>query len=368
VAKRFIEITQLNEVADAATDISFIKNKKLKPQNYAAAAGLEKPNIWAHPPGPHEAFPHTEPALDASHIHPQVRKDTLHAAYHDDKQHVKQMAPVGIGSLNNVFRGEMSGGQKFISKPHEDLSIDPDRWHGRHEAQYRILGHMGASHMSPAGIDTKVHDLSKLPTHTHPGNEAEDPAKLGGSHAGNRALVTSHVEGRNLTDTHPNDIANIDADHRLHGLVSHILMGNNDGHSGNVMVSKDKEGKPYPVLIDQDLALNSGHDKVPWDGTDFKNGKEKSLNSVFAPGRALDYTQKMGEVGTNFPHRMKKTLEWLASGGHRHPEHGIKELHPDDAVELQNNASTLLKHGLEGTLAKRDLAVPNKRASENTKV
>lgn len=339
-------LKKLSEIT--ATPALFIKKK---PKAVDANRPIDKEPTaaggWEHPPGHHEAFPHETPALDAAHQPVKEKHNALHNTYNDEHAHFKQLSDMNAGSLNTVLRGQMHDGTNVIVKPHDELSVQSDRWHSRHDAVHRILTHMGASHMVSPAIDTNLHSSARMP---------KDAATIGMEHGGKKAFVTAAIDGVNLHAAHPDDINAIDGEHRLHGLVTHILSGNADGHPGNVMVSHGPDGKPHPVLIDHDLTFNSGQDLIhPRTGGALPPEKPKSLLSVFAPGNTLDYRHKMGEVGTNFPPRMKKTLEWLAAGGHRHSKHGITSLKDDDADVLQQHAQELLTHGLEGTLARRHL-------------
>jgi len=137
-------------------------------------------------------------------------------------------------------------------------------------------------------------------------------------------------------------LTKVDDEHRLHGMIAHALFGNRDGHRDNVLIHESG----HPVLIDHDLSLSS-HYSRSYDES--KGGK--SLKSVFAPGGLLDYRVNRSEdVGMNYPPRMKKTLEWLASGGHSKGKDAM-DLSKDDARELQDNAKSLLANGLEGHLS-----------------
>lgn len=96
----------------------------------------------------------------------------------------------------------------------------------------------------------------------------------------------------------------------------------------------------HPILIDQDLSMSLGE-------------KRREIRSVFAPGGRYDYQKGAGKVGKNYPHRVKKTLEWLAGGGHNHEEMGLGVSSADGAT-MQKMAKRMLKHGLEGALNSTD--------------
>jgi hypothetical protein len=275
----------------------------------------------------------------------------------------------------------MHGGSSFISKPHESAAEhhEPEHWGKRHEATYALAAAMGAHHMVLPGFESKFHDHDQMdkadrsPVHpddedlAHEGDFDKEGKQVGPPkrltmarfHAGKKTHVVQHEPNHTIVgDATEEQLAGVDHDHRLHGMVMHLLQSNGDGHEDNVMI----HGSGHPILIDHDLSFSSAHTQ----GGKQKHGKTV-VRSVFSPGGKLDYTAnapkgkdgKAVPVGTEFPERIKKTLEWVADGGHSTKGKQHMGLSDEDAAELRQNAMELLEHGLEGTLERRHLNMDN---------
>jgi hypothetical protein len=322
----------------------------------------------------------SEPSL-ASRARPDLataadRSNSFSSSYHDPKAFSKSLRNFK-GSSNIVFHGEMANGDKYVAKPHEGIAhqhrFDPgpgnspldDESHRilkseapdsakRHDATYSIMAAMGAHHMVTPGMQTNMHAR-----HQFGGPDADEndsPAKrltMASANAGGVAHVQQFVkDAQTVNGSSKEELDKVDAEHRLHGMVAHLLFGNGDGHSGNVMLHKSG----HPVLIDHDITLSSAQAR----GYKDYFGKE-SIRSVFAPKGPLDYQSKLDKdsqgnmipVGTNFPPRMKETLQRIADGYYSASGDGNLGLSRDDHSELKKNAMSLLQHGVEGTLDRR---------------
>jgi hypothetical protein len=280
------------------------------------------------------------------------------------------------GSSNVVFHGQMSNGQGYVAKPHEGIG-HRDRFHpdenkrmnddtfqalkadapgnaARHDATYSLMSAMGAHHMVTPGMQSNMHGRHQFKG-PDPDEDDDEQKRLtmASHHAGGLAHVQEFVkDAQPLSAASPEQLDQVDAEHRLHGAVAHLLMGNGDGHGGNVMLHKSG----HPVLIDHDITLGSSQARA------YKEhfGKD-SIRSVFAPGGPLDYQAKLPKdetgkvipVGTNFPPRMKETLQRAAEGYFSPTGEGNLGLSDVDHAALQKNARELLSHGVEGTLARR---------------
>jgi hypothetical protein len=321
-----------------------------KPSAMAKAAGAAaaRPSIKdphmdvEHPPGKHEAFHHDEPSLK-ERTRPDVipfdeRHQDFQDRYHSKDASLKEMEYLH-GSANAVFRGKMDDDTHYVMKPHEAgvQQFDPKHWAKRHNAVARLLSHMGADHMISPAMDTKGHGGDMMPG-DHPSAESHGEFSAH-SHAGKEAFVgewaPNTIKSRHASEEQKDKV---DGDHRLMGMVTHLVTHNSDGHGGNVLIDTEHG---HPVLIDQDLTMALGA----------KRGQAglSGLRSVFAPGGEFDYQAKMGKVGNKFPPRIKKTLEWLAGGGHHHPEGGL-DVHDNDKKVMQKMAKAMLDHGLEKTI------------------
>lgn len=315
---------------------------------------------------------HDEPSL-ASRTRPDLgspddRHKTFLNAYHE-KNALNKSIKHKKGSLNAVFHGEMYNGHQYIAKPHEgigaghldrldantlqSLKAEAPDFGRRHDAAFELMSAMGAHHMVVPGATTNMHGR-----HQFSGPDPDDddsPSKrlmMPTSHAGGLAHVQEYVPGAvNVNHATPEQLGNVDSEHRLHGIISHLLFGAQDGHGGNVMIHP----AGHPVMIDHDLTMGSPQADL----TKAKYGKD-SFMSVFSPGSQLDYQAKLPKdekgqvipVGNNFPPRMKETLE-RAAEGYYGKGHGSLGLSPADHDALQKNARHLLSYGLEGTLERR---------------
>lgn len=314
-------------------------------------------------PGEFGEFEHEAPSL-ASRARPDLgtaaeRRKSFVDAYNHPKARTDDVGHIS-GGANNTHKGKLNSGEEFVVKPlgyaGAGAGLAPgdegqegwmsDRWGSRHDASYAVAAAMGSHHMIAPGFTGKAHGDDRIAKHIARPDESSGPmakASTVGSHMGK----DSHVQ-QFIGDTAPllfaDDAAKekVDGEHRLHGMVHHILFSNADGHGKNVLI----HSSGHPVLIDHDLTLASGHQETK------KVGYLKNIVSPFVPGGPLDYQSKMGKVGSKFPPRIQKTLEWLASG--KHLKNSDWDLDPKDAVHLQSNAEDLLNHGLEGTLAKRN--------------
>ena len=320
----------------------------------------------------HGEIEHDEPSL-ASRTRPDLapadaRHQAFSNAYHE-KNALNKTLRHKIGSLNAVFHGEMQSGQQYLAKPHEGIGardlnkLDPHTLQSlkaeapdfgrRHDATYTLMSHMGAHHMVVPGMTTNMHGRHQF---KGPDPDAEDsPGKrltMAATHAGGLAHVQEFVPGaRNVNHATPEQLAAVDPEHRLHGMVSHLLFGAQDGHGSNVMIHP----AGHPVMIDHDLTLGTPQAAA----TKAKYGKD-SFMSVFSPGSPLDYQANLPKdekgqvipVGTNFPPRMKETLQRAAEGYYGNGP-GSLGLSPEDHAELQKNARQLLSYGVEGTLERK---------------
>jgi hypothetical protein len=212
---------------------------------------------------------------------------------------------------------------------------------------------MGAHHMVVPGMTTNMHGRHQFKG-PDPGPEDDDRKRLtmAAHHAGGLAHVQEFVPGAvNVNHATPEQLAKVDPEHRLHGMIGHLLFGAQDAHGGNVMLHPSG----HPVMIDHDLTLGSPQA----DATKAKYGKD-SFMSVFSPGSPLDYQANLPKdekgqvipVGTNFPPRMKETLSRVAEGYYSQGP-GKLDMSPKDLAALQLNARQLLTHGLEGTLERK---------------
>lgn len=297
-----------------------------------------------HPTGKYEAFHHDTPSLK-ERTRPNVipfdeRHQDFHDRFHSEGAKLEKMKYLGTSS-GHVFHGKMDDGTEYIAKPHKhpwaergrDDGIQPERWAGKHNAVSRILSHMGADHMISPAVDTKGHASDMMPS-DHPSSE-HSGNRSAHSHAGQNSFATEFIQGAADGKDGKAISHKVDQEHRLMGLVTHMVSVNSDGHPGNIMVNKEHG---HPVLIDNDLTMSLGM-------------RRGGVRSHFLPGGAYDYT--MGDrnhtVGKNYPPRVQKTLDWLAGGGHRHKEMGLG-LHDDDADAVQMMAKNMTKHGLEGAV------------------
>ncbi len=318
---------------------SAIAKAKLPAVSAAPAMKFKDPHTDVdHPPGKHVAFEHEAPSL-RERTRPKMipfdeRHEDFHERYHSKDASLKEINHL-YGSANRVFRGNMDDDTDYIMKPHEGAAGGahgawaPAEWGKRHNAVARLLSHMGADHMISPAIDSKAHGSHMIPD-GHP--SAQDEGQHSAHHhAGKDAFVTEFMPNTVTTgkaESHQHD--SVDGEHRLIGMITHLVTHNSDGHPGNVLIDKEHG---HPILIDQDLAMGLG----------VRRGE---VRSVFAPGGILDYQAKVGQIGKKYPPRVKKTLEWLAGGGHFHKEMGL-DVQKEDGNVMQKMAKVMLDHGLE---------------------
>jgi hypothetical protein len=351
-------------------------------------AAVHEPHVAQWTPMPKKSeVAHDEPSL-ASRTRPDLpspadRHKAFHDAYHDRNATNKSLRQHQKGSLNVVFHGQMNSGHQYIAKPHEGIghrdldTMPPETLRGlkddalaagtRHDATYELMSAMGAHHMVVPGVTTNMHGRHQF---KGPDPDADDDMKkrmtMAAHHAGGLAHVQEFVPGAvNVHHASPEQLDKVDAEHRLHGMVSHLLFGAQDGHSSNVMIHP--EG--HPVMIDHDMTLATPQADV----NKAVFGKEM-IRSVFTPGSKLDYQAKLSKdssgqvipVGNNFPPRMRETLQRVAEGYYGKGD-GTLGLSDKDHTALQKNARELLLYGVEDTLARRHDIDADMRAKKAAK-
>jgi hypothetical protein len=333
-----------------------------------------KPTGGLNPPpeGRMGEYAHDEPSL-ASRSRPDLgsaadRHKAFKDGYHDKEHHTEKMTH-RAGSTGTVFHKKMSNGSEHIVKPLEGAGggrraqglpddgefHEPKQWSSRHQTKYDVMAAMGAHHMVVPGMAANVHKRDRLGSgipdadaekghHDQLNFEGHTKAhEMGANYAGKNAHVTEFAKGSTpMFQMEPEDLDKVDHEHRLHGIVAHVLFGNGDGHEGNILMHESG----HPILIDHDLTLDSQQGKMFKE----KNGK-KTIRSQFAPGGLLDYQANMPDdvttVGSNFPPRMMATLKSIADGTLKHG------LGNGDAAQLKEHAAELLSGGLEKTLENR---------------
>jgi len=339
-------------------------------------------------------LPGQEPSL-AARARPDLptaaeRHQGFVGSYSDPQAMNKSLRQHGKGSLNVVFHGQLANGGGYIAKPHEGIGhrdrFRPDEAQRmndetfqslkndapanaeRHNATYDLMSAMGAHHMVAPGMQANMHGAHQFKG-ASPDEMDTDEKRLtmAKHHAGGLAHVQEFIPDTTpVNQASPEQLNQVDSEHRLHGLVSHLLMGNGDAHSANVLLHKSG----HPVLIDHDITLGSSQAQA------YKEHFGKpSIRSVFAPGGALDYQAKMPKdangqpmpVGTNYPPRMAEVLNRAAEGYYSKGP-GALNLSPQDHAVLQQNARDLLSHGLEGTLSRRHDIDAEQRAKKAEKV
>lgn len=344
-----------------------------------AAPGPSPMRAWPAIPK-HGEVEHREPSL-ASRTRPDLpsaaeRHSSFSNSYHDPSA-VSKKLDRHKGSTNIVFHGELGNGDRYVVKPHEgiahsprfspakdELPLDDKTFQAmkdeapdnarRHDATYSIMAAMGAHHMVAPGMQTNVHGRHQF-SGPDPGEGDDEGTRLtmASHHAGGLAHVQQFIgDTRTAKASSKASRDGVDAEHRLHGVVAHLLFGNGDGHGQNVLIHKSG----HPVLIDHDITLASSQAR----GYKEHFGKPV-VRSVFAPGGYLDYQAKLPKdetgqvvpVGTNFPPRMKETLQRIADGHYSSSGEGNLGLSDADHSELKKNAMSLLLYGVEGTLASR---------------
>jgi len=340
----------------AGTSIAKLRQAQQQPQQ----------RVFDPPPAVMGEFEHEEPSL-ASRTRPDLpsaaeRHRSLVDAYTHPRAktvHTRH-AP---GSANNVHFAKVESGandreKRIVVKPlknagagHEkdeklaNPNWQSDRWASRHNAVYAVAAAMGSHHMVAPGFGGKAHGDDRMGPNVRIGEKPAEDASIRDrmssvhAHMGEDSHIQEHVhDAVPIWLANEDDLKNVDGEHRLHGIVRHVLFSNNDGNSGNVLLHPSG----HTIDVDHDLILSSRQ----------QSGALKRVMTPYAEGGVLDYRHKMDGVGKNYPPRMKKTLEWLAAGGHVEDDHSLG-LEKDDALHLQKNARDLLVHGLEKTLARR---------------
>ena len=321
-------------------------------------------------------LPGNEPSL-ASRARPDLpsaaeRHKGFVSAYIDPSATNKSLR-YKSGSSNAVFHGQLANGTSYIAKPHEGIAhrerfnqnspLDDATYQQlrneapanaqRHDAAYELMSAMGAHHMAVPGMQTNMHQAHQFKGPVPDENDTDQKRMtMAKTHAGGLAHVQEFVpDSKPVMQASPEELDKVDAEHRLHGMIGHLLLGAGDGHSNNVLLHQSG----HPVLIDQDATLASS--QVQAQKEHF--GKD-TLRSVFAPGGMLDYQAKMPKdangqvipVGTNYPPRMAEVLHRAAEGYYEKGP-GALNLPPQDLAALKKNARDLLSYGLEGTLERR---------------
>ena len=297
------------------------------------------------------------------------RHQDFSSSYLDPKAKDKTLRQHKKGSLNVVFHGQMDNGHQYIAKPnaglgHREKNIlshdtfdelqkeAPDNAN-RHNATYELMAAMGAHHMVAPGMTTNMHGRHQF-NGPDPDEDDDEQKRLtmASSHAGKPAHVQEFIpHATAVAHASPDQLNGVDSEHRIHGMVSHLLFGNQDAHGENVLIHPSG----HPILIDHDMTLSSGQAVANKEHF----GKD-AFRSSFSPGNALDYRAKLPKdangkmipVGTNYPPRMAETLRRAAEGYYSSGSGKLGLSAPDNAA-LQKNARELLSYGLEGVLSRR---------------
>lgn len=304
------------------------------------------------------------------------RADEIGSHYHDQGKRFTSFRSVN-GGANPIFHAETDSGEGYMVKPVSGAKEghDPGSWGARNIAAHRLFDAMGASHMGVPAFMAHVpahHEMSDKYHMLQPDeNDSEEKvSRMHATHAGGPALVTGVAYGEPLRYASQEQLNKVDANHRLAGVIHHVLMGHPDGHHGNVLLDAVHG---HPIHIDHDMTLASSQQGGYENHVKNRDGMP-AIMSVYAPGEDLDYRKgkikdsltgqehEMGDVGTNYPPDIQSTLERAASG------ELSNDLSPADARTLEQNAKDLLKHGLEGTLKQRHMVPTYKRAKEERQV
>lgn len=355
----------------------------------AAATVAPNPHVSQWTPMPKKAeVAYDEPSLATRTrpdlVSPADRHKAFHDAYHDRAATNKSLRQHKKGSQNVVFHGQMNSGHQYIAKPHDGIghrdldTLDPAHLQAmnadamdagnRHDATYELMSAMGAHHMVVPGVTTNMHGRHQF---KGPDPDADDsPSKrltMAAHHAGGLAHVQEFVPGAvNVAQASPEQLDKVDHEHRVQGMISHLLFGAQDGHTENVMIHP----AGHPVMIDHDQTLGTPQA----DANKEEFGKD-ALRSAFAPGSKLDYQAKLPKdsagqvipVGTNFSPRVKETLSRVAEGYYGKGP-GALGLSEKDHAALQKNARELLLYGVEGVFDRRHDIDAGERAKKAAKV
>lgn len=303
--------------------------------------------------------------------HLELTSNQAHSSFHHPGTKFRSVRSMRQAS-NPIFHAHTVNGDQYMVKPHADAAErghEPEHWEPRNAVANRLLDRMGMSHMGTHGFTGVMPGHAEMAsgsniTKPDDSDSPDKTAKMHYSHIGKPAYVTAfNSNARPASQVSPQDLNNIDAHHRLTGVVHHVLMGHPDAHHGNVLI--DPVNK-HPVHIDNDLTLGSGHAHLNSGATEHNPEGKRALMSVYNPGEDLDYTKgkyrdstgqerELGAVGKNYPPHIMQTIKDAASGK---MSHGLS---PNDHKELVSNANDLLNHGLEGTLKRRYLDPTNAR-------
>lgn len=338
-------------------------------------------------------IPHEEPSL-AARTHPELpspdkRLEELKRHYLNPEAKNKSLRKLSSDSLNATFLGNIGnaegreGGYRYIVKPHEgaiagDIDDLIDHPHGqntidayrreaqisprRHDAIYQLMSAMGAHHMAVPGIAANMHGLHQF-TGTAPNEDDKLSTKLRNPvyHAGSPSHVQEFIDdSTTLRHATKEQLNSVDLEHRIHGIVGHLLSGSQDAHRKNILIHP----KGYPVIIDHDYTFDTVHQHADPEGED-----RESFMSEFAPGGKLNYQEKLPKdengnpvlVGNNFPPRIKELLERITEG-HFSKGKNKFDMSQDDLDVMERNAWMLLTHGLEGTIDKKYNVIAHKGA------
>jgi len=347
-----------------------------------------QPKVAEGPPAPSQQksswtgstpneIPHSEPSL-ASRARPDLsdaasRVNAFSGAYHAKGARTVTTGKNKIrhksGSGNVVLHGNLENGPGYIAKPHKGAAwgytkspsggdipdehradwsagAEPHEWGRRHQAVYDVMSSMGAHHMVPVGIESKIHGHLSSGMAPDDQDSAAKAMRMPSSHAGGDAHVQEHIGAHDKAEfASPADLAKVSDEDRMHGIVMHTLFGHTDAHSGNVLVSKAGPNT-HSVAIDHDSSMASAHSKQEAE----QEGRH-AVVSAYAPGGKLDYrANRSDDVGMNYPPRMKETLKRLAAGEHMAGSDQMN-VSKEDAEFLKERAKMMLAHGLEGTLS-----------------
>lgn len=315
------------------------------------------PGNAVHPPGRFHAFDHHSDRLDAAYDHPHDHFNDFLKRINDPHSKVSfksvrsaltgeqipgQQNDRPIGGINDSYRGKIhTPGQQdmaWFGKPLHTINpnMNSERLNhaigARQEATYRLMAHMGMSHMGLAG------KTLTMPTNAHD-SVSEDDYWDHGHILGKSAMLTRGITAMPL-DKFTTDKLKLDPEEVKHAAIMHLLTGHRDGHRQNVLIRHNGYNHT-PVIMDWDLAMHPHERVLGWDTNRFR--------SVFAPKGKLDYTKFVGNIGKNYPPRVAATLNWLANGGHADSSHGLG-LDNHDTKYLANRARAMLDNGFEKVL------------------
>jgi hypothetical protein len=334
-----------------------IRTAPVQPTNTTAPAA---PQIAQKPDAQPAAQEHVPGSLETGAI--------AHAQNFNNPANKFKIKKSRLSSANETLHASSQNGGRYFIKPHTDVSNrvepedwdkdgykptvkdweEPEHWNARNTTANRVLDAMNMSHMG---------------VHTFHGEHEGRPAQVSASAAGPGVVHADEAD--------PEQLARINAHHRVAGMVHGILTSNPDAHHGNVLVNTVNN---HPVHIaDNDLAFSSRmqRNNALVDPT----GKGRhAVMSVYGPGESLDYRRgkvvdpetgqerEGGEVGHNFHPDIRHAIEMAANGK---LGHGLSD---EDHATMINNANDLLTHGLEGTMKRRQMVPTYKRKSELNKL